>query len=922
MNNKPWALSAASKDRRKPVVPGSSGFIVDETASNLRATKDARIELHRSLESSTSSLNEIINVLNGAETYDAIERKTHTLYPPAELLIEDSTGNSSYFSRSGQESLEPSIRPELQLGKSTRFISSSAGPDFQPAPSIPNPADATPPLHDAHLINKEPLKTSHLSLELRNANEEQQNALRDSSRSKINVKMEFSIQDEDTPRKVAENSTQKPSLRHPESVPRLPTNSHHDPSKAPSSRSDSSGPNRHSFSQFSKSEDYPVGAAQVKKPETSKMSDPITFSPIKLVNGRIPPLVSPNVDLSFIPARELAKGDEQGSEQLNIGKEILDPEHSGEDADDSFQAISTAIRKSFAGKTSTDRHPPPAFHHADRDTHTDAFGKHNLESHPKLADHYPPVLKKDVPDINNLKVKVENDQNLAPSKPGRKTSEPRTRSFSTARYTAPLFVSLPSKESIALQQLDAKAQLDSAIKPVEKTSSKFANGTQSNLQASIKSLKEPPDLRPAQVDNQSHAPLQSDLIASGSSRQIPNLLSTHHFSHAFSDSVKVAKSPSKSKGYTTPLAALKKNSSFANPASRTTMDGSPVRKLASANRPSVAKTSTKKKISGSFERLPFSSSAKSSRSPTKYSHTANTASLRGSPTDYSIHKAQDSMNGISQTQSKSETSPASIAVKTVKPMPAEKDLLKNRFLTTALLPNDSLRLRKSHHPENPRSFAPRKDGTHSPHKKPDSRITANKEKSVFRSNREPNNMREDIALSNTLNSQAKRPISSPEKKSQAFTNTKVTEKKVKKLPDLRHSQSVPRKRALGNAVPLPEEARGRIKKEKLSPRAQAGGEDVQTPSIRTSIGRRPAWVNHATPVSSPNALPDIPSDDEILHNTKYIKSWARTPEILKVMNENRTLDPKSVFGECADLDMNEIFRTVKSVPKKIKSDFD
>lgn len=111
------------------------------------------------------------------------------------------------------------------------------------------------------------------------------------------------------------------------------------------------------------------------------------------------------------------------------------------------------------------------------------------------------------------------------------------------------------------------------------------------------------------------------------------------------------------------------------------------------------------------------------------------------------------------------------------------------------------------------------------------------------------------------------------------------------------SKLVTRRKPAGNAVPLPDAARGHFVKDR--PREKTGVEQ-KTPR------RKPERSSPATK----NELPDIPSDDELLRRTKYLKSWAATPEILRVLNEKPAPDPRTIFGDIPVLDIDEIFSSI------------
>lgn len=59
-------------------------------------------------------------------------------------------------------------------------------------------------------------------------------------------------------------------------------------------------------------------------------------------------------------------------------------------------------------------------------------------------------------------------------------------------------------------------------------------------------------------------------------------------------------------------------------------------------------------------------------------------------------------------------------------------------------------------------------------------------------------------------------------------------------------------------------------------------------------------------------LPDIPTDDEDNKPHKVLQSWAETPQLHKIVMQNRTIDPVEIFGEVPRLNIEEIFESQAS----------
>lgn len=61
-----------------------------------------------------------------------------------------------------------------------------------------------------------------------------------------------------------------------------------------------------------------------------------------------------------------------------------------------------------------------------------------------------------------------------------------------------------------------------------------------------------------------------------------------------------------------------------------------------------------------------------------------------------------------------------------------------------------------------------------------------------------------------------------------------------------------------------------------------------------------------------DTLPDIPTDDEDNQSHKALQSWAETPQLHKIVMQNRTIDPVTIFGEVPRLNIEEIFESQAS----------
>ncbi|EDK40628.2 hypothetical protein PGUG_04726 [Meyerozyma guilliermondii ATCC 6260] len=122
----------------------------------------------------------------------------------------------------------------------------------------------------------------------------------------------------------------------------------------------------------------------------------------------------------------------------------------------------------------------------------------------------------------------------------------------------------------------------------------------------------------------------------------------------------------------------------------------------------------------------------------------------------------------------------------------------------------------------------------------------------------------------------------------------------------------------GNAVPLPDAARGRFHrnentvkrrktvKESKTPsrvRPPADFDSVQTHSeVSVDPYRTPAKRQY-----SPGSLPAINTDDEDNGKHPVLSPWAESPQLLKLVQQSVDIDPVTIFGEIPKLRIEEVF---------------
>ncbi|KAK6456138.1 uncharacterized protein RJT20DRAFT_41927 [Scheffersomyces xylosifermentans] len=138
----------------------------------------------------------------------------------------------------------------------------------------------------------------------------------------------------------------------------------------------------------------------------------------------------------------------------------------------------------------------------------------------------------------------------------------------------------------------------------------------------------------------------------------------------------------------------------------------------------------------------------------------------------------------------------------------------------------------------------------------------------------------------------------------------------------------------GNAVALPDAARGAILKGSESVKRRKTNKEEKTPLRSNALTkkqilekkasrvsgsdrktpRRGGSVDPRTPAKnkyySADNLPDIPTDEEDnaeSKDRKILQKWGHTPELRKMVMQNMEINPVSVFGEVPRLNIEEVF---------------
>lgn len=888
MSSTLWAIEAAKKNRNNDVVPGTSRYITAEMKTNVEIAKTGISTFSESVLTCVDLLNDIIDDINNGPSVLLLEKVTRLSLAKFDIKEEESmtSRSNSRWSTTERSSTEEMTRPELKFELSRKILPLTeplvddreriahatepivlAPEQIVPEQIVPEPVAPEPIISPTESVLK---AESILPAELKSPESPKSPSSTLGSRP-----IEVSMSNGGEKREIEKRENEKQEKED-----------------------DTFAKNVSDFNREHESHREPVSSSKTI-PESRHLDDVIStaLSPVHIPRTTAP-MTSPNVDLSFIPIANTIN-----PQKFETGPSIIKPELLDE-SDTSFQAISTAIRKSFAGKLSMGQFAGSLPLYSDVRDDTDAR-LHSLDIPSKRAQ---PIQDQDTVSANI-------------------TSNRRDRSVYTKRSS--VFVTLPDREPISYlnstrQSMKIKTEeLDTKVRSLvsKDNSSLHREDNTSNLRSRTTSklvnLARNLDLR---------FPAQSAARRSPTGRRSPN--QPMEKSQSNNGAVTVSSLSATAIPRISPMRATMRSGSprgdrdrFRSSvhlqkklSTRTTDSGSPSRDGAEPRVPRLFKTSS----ASSRSNLPIAtdeaSSVQNSRSPTKYNDRTDIESIKDSPTDYNVvtplvKREPDILQRL--------TLPTSSSIsKATKTSNSREPRLKNKFLTTTL------------NPENPPHFAPKAQSKKS---SPTRRIPADlvEKNNLIRINPtvslkfEPSSrpkqkinlaishkqeLRENAAIGGT--SPTNKLVNSP-KKSGRVTNGKPDlsqRRSMKRHPEPADIHVAPRKRAAGNAVPLPDAARGIFTSEQNKEKRKM--QKALTTPLRgksvTDIGITDS------PGFRPDALPDIPSDDEALRSKKYLKSWAETPELLKVMKENKDLDPVSVFGDVPVLRMDDVFESAAS----------
>lgn len=119
----------------------------------------------------------------------------------------------------------------------------------------------------------------------------------------------------------------------------------------------------------------------------------------------------------------------------------------------------------------------------------------------------------------------------------------------------------------------------------------------------------------------------------------------------------------------------------------------------------------------------------------------------------------------------------------------------------------------------------------------------------------------------------------------------------------------------GNAVPLPEAARGKVhgfsRNTTRTPHRLANGQEPP----KTPLHKRD---QPTTAASTGSILPDFGSDDEV-QKSDALQDWAKDKNLRAMIAEQQLVNPATIFGEIPEFDIDEVFDTYESRARARKS---
>lgn len=615
--------------------------------------------------------------------------------------------------------------------------------------------------------------------------------------------------------------------------------------------------------------------------------------------------------------------EEPPKEQKSVRVKVEDSD--SEVSDTSFQAISSAIRKSFAGKVSMGQ--------SEQAVQSPGLSKNSLGYSRRSSGR------------NYVKIKQESDETRSRDSESLLTAKAPPSVTNRVSKRTSVFVSLPSREPISYlsnkrQSIKVKVEEpDKSLPPINLAL------TQATNQPSVRPSKIPVDItndrrdaastkglsKPANAKTSLAQPIKnSDLIVQDSemktklSKSASSRSPTKHSSPLYAASMRSRSKPGSSQSSrTTNLGSpphgpprLSTSERVPRSRSRSPVKGLQQSTISPRKTPTVQQRSSLRARRASPEKVPQLSSAPSSRSPTRYGN----GELSGDePGRYSVATSASTPGGTKLSEGLLMAPSSTGLTKSLQNSGKEKRS-QNKFLTTTL------------NPQNPPQFNPVKTRIKNP--SPIKRFLdtdAEKERIELKERRMRMNelAANKVALpplgtDNVDSEKSLQPRKSPPRKRAPSPMKREilpsrddarASHKIRKLGDTESVGHSRRRAAVGNAQPLPEAARGRLVRERAKEKPKI--EEKRTP-IRPSgrSTKTPVRVGvSGSPAIRGDALPEIPSDDESLRKQKYFKNWANTPELQKLIRSNHKLNPAEIFGEVSDLRMDEVFESTSGDKK-------
>lgn len=940
MSSNFWALSAAKK--KTELVPGTSKWVANELSTINDVVLDHNDKIYQTLQDSYKHMNSFMNsVLQGIDDKQFVKE---LMVENSFLLNQTSPSNFTYIAPDLPSSVKASPINSSETSKEARI------PHFQPLkPISPQFIPVEPSGPDFPPISGE-----------------------SDTQSKIK-----NIQTKDSILHQTEiNDSKRPTIE----------------TKSPQA-------------QLKVAKSPPAQQKKTNSPKLAKPANPIftnVASPVssplqtRLKGGdSLSKKVGTNVFITKTPSPL-----KESNPRVDTSKGETEEEKEAQEADDSFQAISTAIRKSIAGKialgtseaSNTPSSPPREIHLIPRErSSTDISNrlsmkekltrKSFLSKAPKRSSIFISLPSKEpIPvssssisnnGIRSRSLRVFERLDIASRHETSKNTKNSNFSLSPVALpkdslllaSASLDMKLSKLEPLNGQNLPHQTninkthtqpqarRIDAVKKATEesKESSKKNNGTSHN---------EVNDTR-AESTKKSHT---LNLLQNSN---IPNLVKEEnpiqfHDYNSFKDSKSPTSSISRvtivnqrgSRSTTTSISPVRSKPL----ASHNSTTRSPVG--ASTRTPSLSagrSRSTSPKRVHMNSRSPSTSPKRAninSRSPTLHQSvlrlTSRAASpdSRGSGNDLELISRLMAPTSSSAAKSKSSYRVQKPTKELKKP---ESINTKNRFLTTTLIPtipkfnpqkppqfnHVSSKHVKAHHSPIKRRAPAMDEAESKPGNTLESlQIPSLKKKSMMaeRSEAAAQKPKQKIMLAMNHKLELKLNHPKPDVTRRQKTEGAIVSPKVKLLTGQQlnwRDDNFTSRHNIGNSIPLPDAARGNLRKLNDANKRQDSKDTSPTkPKLAKSkiLGKKASRISGVerrtttdphTPGKqyTPETLPDIHTDDEDSgsgKNEKILQSWGHTPELHRIIMQNKSINPTSVFGEVPKLNIEDIFESQSS----------